>query len=193
MPELILASASVSRRQILEGAGLPVRVEVARVQEELEEGVGPERMAVRLALLKATEVHRRFPDAWVLGADQVVWDGAELSGKPQDPADHLARLMAMRGKAHRLVTGFALLAPGVRRTGVESTVMKVRAELSREELLAYVKSGEGSGCAGGYAAEGHGAWLFEAVEGDWFNVLGLPLFRVLTMLREEGWRYGVRG
>lgn len=188
MRALVLASTSPTRRAILAAAGVPLRIEAPGVDEWVEPGLSPERVAVSLALQKATAVSRRFPEAWVLGADQVVWDGKEISGKPKDPEEHFARLLAWRGTPHTLITGIALLAPGVRRTGVEKTVMRVRADLSAEELRAYVRSGEGTFAAGGYAAEAVGSWLFEAIEGDWFNVLGLPLFRVISLLREEGWR-----
>lgn len=189
MPVLVLASTSPFRRQILEGAGLLVRAVAPGVDEVLDVDGGPEVNARRLALAKARAV-AVHTGGWVLGADQVVWDGREVFGKPSDPADHLERLRALRGRHHDLVTGWALLGPGVEAVGLERTRLWVRAELTDAELAAYVATGEGSGCAGGYAAEGHGAWLFERIEGDWFNVLGLPLFAVLGALRRHGWRYG---
>jgi septum formation protein len=132
----------------------------------------------------------------VVGADQVLWDGHEVIGKPADAADHLRRLRGFRGRSHTLLTGWHVVGPGgVHRSGVERTVLWVRGDLSDAELAAYVATGEGTGCAGGYAVEGHGAWLFERIDGDWFNVVGLPLLAVLTALRELGWRYdgGARG
>ncbi|MBW1877411.1 MAG: septum formation protein Maf [Deltaproteobacteria bacterium] len=186
---LILASTSPSRRQMLQNAGLAIEFEAPGVDEAIEEP-DPARRAVALAERKAEAVRARRPDAWVLAADQVVTDGSEVWGKPSDPAEHLARLRSMRGKWHDLVTGFALLGPEVRRCGVEQTRLWVRADLDDEELQAYVDSGEGRDCAGGYAIEGRAAFLFSRIDGDWFNILGLPLLRVMDLLREQGWRFG---
>lgn len=190
-PQLVLASTSPWRRRILEEAGLRVRCESPQVDESLVRSPDPVALVRELARRKAEAVAARLPDAWVLGADQVAFDPATgaIWGKPPDPDEHLRRLQAMRGRSHALVTGYALVAPDGVTVRHERTDMRVRADLTDGELAAYVATGEGSGCAGGYAAEARGAFLFEAVEGDWLNVLGLPLFRVFDLLRERGWRF----
>ena len=124
----------------------------------------------------------------MIGADQVVHQDGEVFGKPRDPADHLARLQSMRGHTHELVTGWSLRGPGPPEDGVVITRMTVRDDLTDDELRAYVDSGEGSGCAGGYAAEGRGARLMRRVDGDWFNVIGLPVLAVWDALRARGSR-----
>jgi septum formation protein len=193
VPLIVLASTSPWRKAMLEAAGFRVECEPPGVDERAVSEPDPRRLAAVLAEAKARAVARRRPDAWVLGADQVVTDGAEVWGKPLDPADHLARLQAMRGRSHDLVTGFCLLGPdGVEEIGLETTRLWVRDDLTDDELRAYVATGEGSGCAGGYAAEGQGAWLFSRIEGDWFNVMGLPLLRVIDALRRHRWRYGAQ-
>lgn len=189
MTDLVLASTSPWRLKMLVDAGLLVRGVAPGVDERSDEP-DPVRRAEALALRKARAVAAREPGAWVIGADQVVFDGVEIFGKPADDADHLARLRGMRGRAHALITGVALLTPGGERLLHERTAMHVRADLTEDELRAYVACGEGSGCAGGYAAEARGAFLFERVEGDFFNVIGLPLLRVFGALRELGWRFG---
>ncbi len=191
MRELILASTSPIRRQMLEDAGIPHRAVASGVDETPPAGMTDAvDLVTWLALQKASAVAHEHPDSWVLGADQLahpIEASDSFFGKPRDPADHLARLQSMRGRQHVLVTGFALLGPeGQRDVGCHRTVMHVRADLSDEELRAYVDTGEGSGCAAGYAAEGRGAFLFERIEGDFFNVLGLPLLEVITVLRERG-------
>ena len=191
MRKLILASTSPWRRSLLEGAG----VSVEAIAPEVDEGTcldpDPVARALTLAQWKAEAVAKRVENATVLGADQVLWDGVQAGGKPGNPEEHLAILMSLRGRAHSLYTGFCVLGPnGTREEGVEETRLWMRDDLSEEELLAYVRSGEGSQCAGGYAVEGHGAWLFSRIEGDWYNVIGLPLLRVLSVLRTMGWRYG---
>ncbi len=186
---IVLASTSPWRRKLLADAGLVVDAVAPGVDEEIEEP-DPVLRAVALAVRKAEAVARILPDALVLGADQVATDGASIWGKPTDPEDHLARLRALRGRSHRLVTGWALRGPGVRREGHQVTTLWGRADLAEEELVAYVACGEGSGCAGGYAIEGRGVFLFERIDGDWFNIVGLPLLPVLGALRELGWRFG---
>lgn len=193
MPELILASTSEWRRAMLADVGLSARGVAPEVEESLDGANDPVSVATGLARQKAEAVSARYPEAWVLGADQVVCDAVrrtEIWGKPVDAEDHLRRLKGMRGRSHVLVTGWALLGPGVQRVGHCETVLRVRADLSDAELAAYVASGEGSGCAGGYMAEARGAFLFEQIDGDWFNVLGLPILDVFGALRDLGWRFG---
>lgn len=189
MRELLLASTSPWRRQMLCDVGVVARGVAPGVTEESDLSE-PTLRAVELACRKARAVYAKNPGTLVLGADQVVTDGREIWGKPTDPDDHFARLVQMRGRIHRLVTGYALIGEGVERTGHRTTTLSVREDLTDAELRAYVASGEGSGCAGGYAAEGRGAFLFDCIDGDWHNVIGLPIHDVIGLLRELGWRYG---
>lgn len=127
----------------------------------------------------------------VIGADQVAHLDGEAFGKPVDPDDHRARLRALRGRTHVLSTGVSFRGPGAVALGraadfVEHTSIHFRADVTDAEINAYVASGDGSGCAGGYRAEGPGAWLIARVEGDWSNVIGLPVFGVLDRLRRCG-------
>ena len=175
---------------MLRDAGLPARPEASGVDERAVEASNVHDLVQKLALQKARAVARRFPDAWVIGADQLLHQDGDVWGKPQCPEQHLDRLLAMRGRRHELVTGFAILGPDVHYVDLEISTMWVRADLEQAELAAYVASGEGTGCAGGYTVEGQGAFLFEKIEGDWNNVIGLPLFRVFEVLRRHGWRFG---
>jgi septum formation protein len=196
MQQLILASTSPYRRRLLDAAGIEVRVEAPGVDESEVKLTDPVALARELARRKAAAIAARHPGAWVLGADQVAYaldaqgnpDG-EPFGKPLDPEDHLRRLKSMVGRRHALVTGFALLDPGEQTVRHETTVLKFRDDLEEAELAAYVASGEGSGCSGGYAADGRGVFLIERIEGDWSNVIGLPVLAVLDLLRARGWRF----
>ncbi|HMV67162.1 MAG TPA: nucleoside triphosphate pyrophosphatase, partial [Myxococcota bacterium] len=187
----MLASTSPWRRKMLEDAGVRVEAVASGFDERSVHDADPVALARRLAAGKAEAVAALRPGDWVLGADQVVYDGDEVFGKPSDPQDHRARLLAMRGRRHALVTAWALRGPGEPADGVAVTWMHTRAEVSEAEIERYVATGEGSGCAGGYAVEGRGSFLFERVEGDWFNVIGLPLLDVMTALRARGWRFGL--
>jgi septum formation protein len=201
--DLVLASTSPWRRRMLESVGLKVRPEAPNVDERLLEaqvvgGVGSahraEIVARALALAKARAVAVRTPGMLVLGADQVGHDPAAPGrpfGKPSDPRDHLEQLRALVGRPHELVTAWALVGPEEQEeVGVARATLWMRSDLGEAELAAYVATGEGSHCAGGYAVEGNGGFLFDRIDGDWNTVIGLPLFELLGALRRRGWRYG---
>jgi septum formation protein len=200
--ELIVASTSPYRRKMLVDAGIRVRCEAPGIDERaVEREIGcdtPEQLASALARRKARAVADRFPGRWVLGADQVVFDPERphvVIGKPSDPDDHLRRLRALVGREQILVTAFLLTGgePGASEVGeiadAVCTRLCFRGDITEDELRAYVATGEGAGCAGGYAVEGKGAFLVARIDGDLFNVIGLPLLRVLTALRAVGWRF----
>jgi len=175
---------------MLENAGVHFVVQVADVDEDALKtpGVDPAELAVELARAKALAVSRHDPEAWVLGADQTLaFDGGLISKAPTLAAAR-ARLSAMRGRSHDLHSGAALAHKGqVVWSGLDTAEMKVRA-FSDAFLDAYLTA-EGEGllaCVGSYRLEGMGAQLFDAVQGDYFTVLGLPLWPVLTELRRVG-------
>lgn len=190
MRQLILASTSPWRRQILENCGINVHAIPSDVDESRCGERDPLVHAATLARWKAQAVARNVPDGVVLGADQVMWDGHEVFGKPKDAEAHFSMLWSMRGKDHWLYTAFCIIQGEIMEEGVSRTRLRVRQDLSEGELRAYVQTEEGRYCAGGYAIEKHGGWLFEETEGDWFNIIGLPLFDVLSCLRRMGWTYG---
>lgn len=187
---LILASKSAARRAILTNAGVPFAVQVADVDEDALKtpGVDPVELAVELARAKALAVSRHDADAWVLGADQTLaFDGGLVSKAPTLEAAR-ERLSAMRGRSHQLHSGAALARNGqVVWSGVDTVEMKMR-DFSDAFLDGYLAA-EGEAllsCVGSYRLEGLGSQLFEAVEGDYFTVLGLPLWPVLAELRRAG-------
>jgi len=190
MNELVLASTSPWRRKILEDAGIPVLVVPPQVDEDVAHSVSVVGLVEHLAMKKATAVALRHPGRWVLGADQLIHHQGEVWGKPRNDTEHLQRLERMRGETHELVTGFALLGPGFQVVDHQTTHLTFRSDLTSSELASYVATGEGRPCAGGYAVEGQGGFLVARVDGDLFNVLGLPLFKVLTAMRGQGWRFG---
>lgn len=186
--EIILASGSPWRQALLAASGIPCRAVSPGIDERSWPWADPVELACGLAEAKAKAIQLLYPKATVVGADQVAHLDGEVFGKPEGPVDHLRRLKALRGRTHTLVTGLALLHPQGTRVLHEVSRVRFRADLSDPELEDYVRSGEGSGCAGGYQAEGLGAQLIEAIEGDWNNVIGLPLFRLVGELRALGWR-----
>ncbi len=189
---LILASKSAARQAMLKDAGVPFSVHVADVDEDAVKAVHDPAdatgLAIELARVKALAVSRHDADAWVLGADQTLSFEGGLVSKAGSLAEARNRLMTMRGKAHQLHSGAALARNGqIVWSGVDTATMRVR-DFSDIFLDAYLGT-EGEGllaCVGSYRLEGMGSQLFEAVEGDYFTVLGLPLWRVLAELRRAG-------
>ncbi len=189
--DLVLASTSPTRALVLRQRGVQFRALSPTVDESAICADDPSWVALERARAKARSVARRAPSSVVVGADQVVYDPtcpSEHWGKPRDPAAALARLRACVGRSHVLLTGMVVWSGGRETSTTVSTVMHVRPDLTDAELQAYVRTGEGLGCAGGYAAEGRGAFLFDRIEGDWTNVLGLPFAALMSELREHGWR-----
>lgn len=189
---LILASRSAARRAILTGAGVAFATEVSDVDEDAIKraliGADPADLAVELARAKALAVSRRDLDAWVLGADQTLAFDGGLVSKAASLEAARTQLSVMRGRTHWLNSGVALAHKGdIVWSSVETATMRMR-DFSDTFLDAYLAA-EGEqllACVGSYRLEGMGSQLFEAVEGDYFTVLGLPLWPVLAELRRVG-------
>ena len=177
MPELILASRSPQRSAILEQLGIRFAVIEPDV-EELEEG-RPEAVAAENACRKAAAVEGDL----VLGVDTVVSLDGRIYGKPVDPRQARATLRDLSGRTHEVIGGLCLVEPERTVTATATTRVRFR-ELDEPLLEWYVASGEWQGRAGGYAIQGRGAALVEAIEGDYLNVVGLP---VATLLELAPW------
>jgi septum formation protein len=172
---LILASSSPRRRAILEQLGVDFAVEAPAV-DELSEGE-PRDLVVQNALLKL----RAVPGELVLAADSmVVWDGC-AHGKPADAAEAEAWLRELSGRWHEVMGGIAIREHGEERTDVAVTRVRFR-ELGESDIARYLASGEWRDRAGGYAIQELGAMLVEGIEGDYFNVVGLPVPALLRLL-----------
>jgi septum formation protein len=189
---LVLASKSAARRAMLADAGVVFAVQAADVDEAAvkatHDPADAAGLAAELARVKALAVSRHDADAWVLGADQTLAFDGGLVSKAGSLAEARARLMSMRGKPHQLHSGAALARNGqIVWSGVETATLHMR-NFSDAFLDAYLQA-EGEGllaCVGSYRLEGMGSQLFEAVDGDYFTVLGLPLWPVLAELRRAG-------
>lgn len=189
---LILASKSAARRAMLENAGVSFAVRVAGVDEDAIKAASgdldPAALAVRLAEAKALAVSGDDEDAWVLGSDQTLAFDSGLVSKARSLDEARGRLKSMRGRSHQLHSGAALATKGqIVWSGVDTVQMRMR-DFSDAFLDAYLAA-EGQAllsCVGSYRLEGLGAQLFETVDGDYFTVLGLPLWPVLAELRRAG-------
>lgn len=179
--ELVLASASPRRREMLARMGLKFAVDPAEVDEVLTPGEEVDQAAARLAGLKAEHAAQGHPQSAVLAADTLVaLDGAIL-GKPADPGQARDMLALLSGREHQVVTGFCLCHGGEVFAGLGRTLVRFR-RLSRAEIDGYVASGEPMGKAGAYAVQGLGAALVISVNGSYTNVVGLPLAACLELL-----------
>jgi septum formation protein len=184
---LVLASRSPRRRQLLEMLGIPIRVDVADIQELMLPGEAPSAYARRLARDKA----RAVPGAFVLGADTIVVLDGEVLEKPRDAEDAVRMLGRLQGKRHDVLTAVALMAEGVLHEADVTTGVWFR-EADEETLRAYVATGEPMDKAGAYGIQGVGAALVERIEGDYFTVMGLPIGAVLDLMARAGhpFRFG---
>lgn len=190
---VVLASTSQWRRGLLADAGLVVEAADPHVDEAPLVGASPAETARLRAAAKARAVAARRPGALVIGADQVAHLDGETFGKPAGPADWLARLQQLRGRAHTLTTAVALVDSAGEELFTVDTRVRFRSDLRDAELRRYVELGEAAGCAGGYMVERRGAWLIESIEGDWTNVVGLPIFALVSRLRARGYVLGGAG
>ena len=191
MQNLILASASKARSQMLLNAGVDFNVQVSNVDETpIKERVGSklaENIALKLAVLKAQKVSKLNTDALVIGADQVLECGGTLYDKPLNQADVVSHLKALRGKTHRLISAVCVVRNNKTLWDLTDSVNLTMRELSDEFIQSYLDQA-GTDIflsVGGYRLEDLGAQLFTRVEGDFFTVLGLPLLPLLEFLRSK--------
>lgn len=193
MIAVTLASKSATRAAILRGAGVDFEVVASGIDEEavkpalLEGGGTPRSVAAELATLKAVAVSRTRPGL-VIGADQTLdLDGA-LRDKAADMSEARERLLSLRGRTHRLHAAVVVARDGAtvwRLTDTASLTMRAFSQAFLDGYLARVSERVLSS-VGGYQIEGAGAQLFEAIDGDYFSILGLPLIPLLGVLRREG-------
>ncbi len=180
---LILASASPRRQELLRNAGISFTVEVANIPEIPLAGESPQACAMRLAAEKARTVSQQQSNEFVLGADTIVVVDGEILGKPRDEKDAARMLRLLSNKTHEVITGVCLHG-GFEDSRYERTLVSVSA-LSDEDIRQYVATREPMDKAGAYAIQGIASRWIHKIEGDYFNVVGLPVALVYRMLREH--------
>jgi septum formation protein len=188
---LVLASASPRRQELLRNAGIPFRVQPANVDETPQAGEMPREYAERLAREKALAVWRMHPAEIVLGADTIVVVDETILGKPRDAEDAFRMLRLLSGREHRVITGVCLMksrgdsenSTPESKIASETTLVTMTA-ISDEEIRAYIATGEPMDKAGAYAIQGMASRWIPRIEGDYSNVVGLPVALVYRMLKE---------
>jgi septum formation protein len=195
---LVLASASPRRRELLSQAGFSFEVRPAHIPEDLREGEDPIAYVTRLAREKAEAVFRELTNGGsadgalvVLGADTTVTLDNHILGKPEDAADAARMLRVLSGRSHHVITGVAVVTSNGAEVAAEMTAVRFLT-LTDAEIAAYVATGEPMDKAGAYAIQGLAARWIPRVEGCYFNVVGLPLALVSTLL-EGAQAKGARG
>lgn len=185
MRKLVLASQSPRRKELLEKLAHPFEVCPAVGEEVMDGSLSPDDLVESLAQQKAREVFALHSDHVVIGADTVVALEGEVFGKPKDEGEAIQMISRLQGKTHHVFTGVCICAQGKERVFHEKTAVRMKT-LSPSEVKAYVSQGESMDKAGAYGLQSLGAWLVESIEGDMFNVIGLPLCALGKVLPDFG-------
>ena len=183
--KLILASGSPRRRELLEKLQIPFEVIVSECDETLDADIPAEQAAEVLAVRKAAAVAAEHPEATVIGADTTVILGDEILGKPKDAADCKRMLYMLSGTVHRVITGTAVFWAGHSFSFSEETLVQFY-PLTEADISRYAASGEPYDKAGAYGIQGLGALLVRGIQGDYYNVVGLPVARLSRELHRLG-------
>ena len=185
---VVLASSSPRRRELLTLIGIPHEVRPANIDETLRPREVPRRHAERLAREKASAIATRDADRITIGADTVVVIDRKVLGKPVDVADAARMLRMLSSREHTVITAVAVSRGRKLRSAVEEVKVKFR-RLRGDEIEAYIATGEPMDKAGAYGIQGYGATIVERIEGDYFAVMGLPLVRLVGLMRDVGVTY----
>ena len=184
---IILASASPRRKELLEMLGVrELKIIPAVGEEKAAPGLAPDELVKALAAHKAREVAARAnAEVIVVAADTIVWHAGRVYGKPHSEAEAAAMLRSLSGDTHEVYTGVAVLQNGTLLLEAERSAVHFR-PISEREIAAYIATGEPMDKAGAYGIQGRASLFAEGIEGDFFNVMGLPLCRLGLMLNKLG-------
>jgi len=182
--KIILASASPRRKQLLEQVGIIFDIMPSDIDENNFIHNDPLQNIQIIALHKAQNVAMKIHKGLIIAADTQILIGKKVLGKPIDKADAIDMLLLLSGKTHKVITGVAIIDAdsGFEETWVETTMVTFR-RMTLDEIICYIESGEYEGKAGGYGIQGRAAAFVEKIEGCYFNVVGLPLSRLMEKLR----------
>lgn len=182
---IILASQSPRRRELFQMLHIPYEAIVSEVEETVPEHIAPGALVETLALQKAQAVFAQHPEACVIGADTIVYIDGEIVGKPKDDENAKRILGKLQGRSHEVYTGVAVLTS--KGTEVKHDVTRVTfAPMTEREISWYVSTGEPRDKAGAYGIQGPGGIFVDRVEGNYFNVIGMPLPLLYRMLTKAG-------
>jgi len=187
MKKIILASASPRRKEILSLTGLRFSVDPSDYEEKLDNSIKPHTLAKRLSFEKARAVARKHRNALIIAADTFIVFRSNFLGKPNTTKEAREMLRLLNGKLHSVITGYTILDAGTGKKITRSVETRVWfKKMTVGELDAYVATKEPIGKAGAYAIQGRGAMMVKKIEGDFLNVVGLPLSGLAESLKKFG-------
>ncbi len=192
MDPIILASASPRRQEILNQLNIPFKVIPSTDEEVFPENVEHNKIPENLAVQKIKSILKTFSKelekVWILGADTLIFFEDEIFGKPKDQDEAEKILRKLQGHTHTVITGIALYNGKEHALTTRSSVNKVTfAPMTDEEIDWYVSSGDWHGVAGGYRIQGLASCFIEKIEGTTSSIMGLPIFELYDMLKEQGY------
>ncbi len=188
VPNIILASKSPRRKEMLEHLGLKPTVIVSNADENVSETLSPERFVEEVSLRKAEAVKPLCKEGdLIIASDTVVYCDGKILGKPHSEKEALDMLSLLSGKAHKVTSGLALIYNGRTVLSHETTEVTFRS-IGEAEALAYVRTNEPYDKAGGYGIQDRASVFVEKINGDYLNVVGLPVYRLFSILKSE---YGI--
>ncbi|MFA6135821.1 MAG: Maf family protein [Candidatus Paceibacterota bacterium] len=187
MKKIVLASSSPRRKELLSQVGLQFEVDPSNYQEDMSLKMEPSKLAEYLSLGKAKDVALKHKDSIIIAADTFCVLDGEFLGKPKTEERAKAMLSKLSGRVHSVITGFAIIDTKTNKQVSKSVETKVYFKnLSDYEINAYVASGEPLDKGGGYAMQGIASLFIERIEGDYFNIIGLPIFSLSVELKKFG-------
>lgn len=182
---IILASASPRRKEILENVNVKFTVVASDIDEVILENEPPKELVKRLAFEKCMDIARKNKDALVIGADTIVVLNNHILGKPNNEEDAYNMVKLLSGKKHQVITGISLINLRSDKKVIDYVVSEVTfKDLSEETIRDYINTKESLDKAGAYGIQGYGGLLVENINGDYFNIVGLPISRINDLLRE---------
>ena len=183
--QIILASASPRRKELLSQLGLDFTIAIPHVDEKTRQGEHPEDFCRRISMEKAAIIRQDYPDALIIAADTIVVIDGKILGKPHEEKDARDYLTLLEGRTHEVYTGYTIMYKGENKTKVIRTRVHFRA-MSEKEILWYIATGEPLDKAGAYAVQGIGSIFVDRLEGSYTNVIGLPLSDLYCDLKGFG-------
>ena len=184
--EIILASKSPRRREILENTKVRFSIEESQIDEVIKLNELPKETVMRLAYEKALDVANRNRNSLVIGADTIVVINDTILGKPKDDIEAFSMLKLLSGKTHYVITGFALINLSLDKKIIDCQVSQVTfKEISEQCIKDYLQTKESLDKAGAYGIQGYGGLLVENIQGDYFNIVGLPISKISDCLKDH--------
>lgn len=183
---IILASKSPRRREILENTKVRFSVKESQIDEIIKVNESPKETVMRLAYEKALEVANSNKDSLVIGADTIVVINEQILGKPKNEEEAYNMIKLLSGKTHYVITGFALINLSLNKKVIDCEVSQVTfKELSEECIKDYINTKESLDKAGAYGIQGYGGLLVKNIQGDYFNIVGLPISKISDCLKDH--------